>query len=434
MAGVLWASGVPARASSFDVHGFGPVGMAEVGARSARANDGTASYYNPGGLGFGQGFRLDVAPTFAVSSLRAQDRLLPLADPFGVALAFDATVPLTGMLADRIRFGFGAYLLPTSVIHVIAHPGDEPFYPYYDNRSQRLVLIPALAVRITKALSVGAGMNVLAGVSGPAAVLPGASGASESRIDIEATLVGAANAGIRFDPLPHLHLAFAYRQRFAVPTRITTTAEVAGVPLSVSLDGGDAMFDPHTWVLATSFDWGRLTFEVDVSYALWSGYRGPFFSVRAELPGVNVGSKLPEGMWRDVMSLRSAASYRIAAFGRSDVTVSAGAGFEPTILKSVRQGRTNVVDGDKLLLGAGATLVLRGVLPRTMRVGLGGGAQVVFPDEQEKMACVSAPCSPSSVFGPDAADPSAGIDNPGHPVLRAGGALFSMSLGVGVDL
>src|SRR5262249_3004560 len=144
-----------------------------------------------------KGFRIDVAPSFSVSTLRAQDKPLPLQDPFGVALAFDGTIPLTGTLAGRLRFGVGAYLLPTSVIHLVAHPGDEPFYPYYDNRTQRLVIIPAIAMRITKVLALGLGLNALAGVSGPAAVLPGASGAPESRIDIEATMVGAVHAGAR---------------------------------------------------------------------------------------------------------------------------------------------------------------------------------------------------------------------------------------------
>ena len=49
-----------ARAGAFEVVGFGPAGVAEVGARAARADDGTATFYNPGGLGLGRGIRLEI--------------------------------------------------------------------------------------------------------------------------------------------------------------------------------------------------------------------------------------------------------------------------------------------------------------------------------------------------------------------------------------
>src|SRR5262249_37554373 len=153
LAAVLATAG-PARAGAFEVLGFGPAGMAEVGARAARADDGTATFYNPGGLGLGRGVRLEIAPTLGVSSLSVQGQTAALTDPFGVALAFDATIPFKGPLEDRIRIGFGAYLPTAGALHLIARRSDEPFFPYYDNRTQRLVLVPALAVRILDGLAI----------------------------------------------------------------------------------------------------------------------------------------------------------------------------------------------------------------------------------------------------------------------------------------
>jgi hypothetical protein len=74
------------------------------------------------------------------------------------------------------------------------------------------------------------------------------------------------------------------------------------------------------------------------------------------------------------------------------------------------------------------------VLPRTVRLSAGLGVTGVLDRTIEKRACTSAPCPPGTVAGPDPANPSQGIDDPGFPRLTSGGALWTGSLGVGVDL
>lgn len=423
-----------AQASAFDVHGFGPAGVAEVNARTARADDGTAAFYNPAGLGKGNGYRAEITAIGGISALSAQEKYLPFESPFGFALALDATIPLSEPVGDRIRFGFGGYFLPNSALRLIARPTDEPLFPYYDNRTQRLVLLPALAVRITRALSIGAAVNVLGGVIGSADVLPGASGAAEPRIHVEASTRASIHAGVRFDPAPGVRLGLAYRQRFSVPALVATTASIGGIPLDVDIEVREALFDPDTVVLGSSFDLGRATFEIDASYSAWSSYAGPFVLVHAELPGVRIGSDpLPE-LFRDTVSVRGAATYRLDFGERAELTARAGLGFEPSMMTNAQQGRTNLADGDKTMMGIGATLELREMLPKTVRVGIGASGQFVAAFEQDKRACVGQPCPLTSVAGPDAADPGAGISNPGYPTLRAGGSLWSLSLGIGVDL
>ncbi|HVY48597.1 MAG TPA: hypothetical protein VHB21_22060 [Minicystis sp.] len=422
-----------ARASVFDVEGFGPAGVAEVGARAARADDGTATFYGPGGLALGSGVRVELAPTLGVSNLAAQHKTLTLEDPFGVALAFDATIPFDGVLKDRIRFGFGSYLLPTNALRVLAHPEDQPFYPYFDNRTQRLVVLPALAVKIARGLGVGVGVNVLGGVSGPASVTTGASGAPEPRIDVEATTRLSAVVGVRFDPVDRVHLAATFRQKFSVPSRVDTSADVGGVPLVVSVNAPENLFDPDTFVLAAGFDFGRLSVELDASYAVWSAFDGPFVDVHAELPGVNIDANLPGALTRDVVGVRAAADYRVDV-GAHRLVLRAGAGFEPTMLRDVQQGTTNLLDGNKVLLGTGASLELAHVVGRALRVGAGLNTTVVTSYEQDKRLCTRLPCAADTVVGPDPKHPSQGIDNPGYPKLTGGGAFFSGSIGLGVDL
>jgi len=430
------ALGAPrrARADVFTVQGAGPEGVAEVNARAARADDGLAGVLNPGGLGLGHGVRTALAPMLGISTLSTQGRTRSLAEPFGVALVFDATLPFTGFLKDRIRVGFAGYLPPKNALHLSAHRSDEPFFPYYDNRTQRLVLVPSLAVRVLDRLAVGVGLNILGGATGPATVLDGASGAPEPRLDLTASTAVSVNAGVRFDPRPGVRLGLSVRQRFAAPAGIDSKATVAGIPLTISVATHGALFDPTTIVAAGSFDVGRATLELDASYAVWSAYEGPWVNVHSTLPGVDVSSALPTAPARDVVSLRAAGTVRFGVLARSELQLHAGAGFEPSMLKSDQQGVTNLVDGDKVLAGLGVSFALVGVLPVTFRVSLGANVQGVLPYHQDKKACALAPCALDTVSGPDATSPAQGITNPGWPRLTGGGAFWSTALGLEVDL
>jgi hypothetical protein len=428
------AFGERAQASVFDVAGAGARGVAEINARAARAEDGSAAFYNPGSLAFGERWHLELAPTVMVSSLEVQGAVRALDAPFGVTLLADGTVPFTGMLAGRVRLGFAGYFLPDAALRLVTRPIETPFFPYYDNRTQRLVAIPALAFRLAPWLGIGAGMNFLAGVAGPADVRPGASGALESRIDEQATTVAAANVGIRVDPAPGVRLGLVYRQRFAIATDIRTTADIGGVPLRIDVAARQALYDPDTFVLATSFDAGRTSVELDASYMVWSGYDGPFLALDAQLPGVAIATRVPEGLYRDAVSLRAAASHTWPLGAETELCARAGAGLETSMLRGARQGPTNLVDGDKVLFGLGVETRLGALLPVPVRFGVGASAQVVTATTQTKVACRARPCPPATVTGPSAADPTRDIDNPGYPELRASGVLWSGAASVGVDL
>ncbi|MEO7327058.1 MAG: hypothetical protein ABI193_00665, partial [Minicystis sp.] len=144
------------------------------------------------------------------------------------------------------------------------------------------------------------------------------------------------------------------------------------------------------------------------------------------------------------VSLRGAASYGLDLGAKTRLELHGGTGFEPSMLKNLRQGRTNLLDGDKIFLGLGADLRLREPFAsardttptrvRALRFGAGLGSQIVLPTAQEKRVCAAFPCPADTVAGPDADAPGAGIDNPGFPRLTGGGSFWSASLGLGVEL
>jgi long-subunit fatty acid transport protein len=156
-------------------------------------------------------------------------------------------------------------------------------------------------------------------------------------------------------------------------------------------------------------------------------------SVQSTLPGVNLVSRTPKGLFRDTMSFRVGSNYILKASSKTNLVLRSGIAFEPTILSGNTQGRTNLVDGNKLTVGLGATFILKDWHGKTLRFDLGGNGQFVSAFQQDKRSCHALPCPESTVVGADANNPSAGITNPGYPRLYASGTLFTVSLGAGVD-
>lgn len=425
-----------ARADAFSVYGFGPRGVASVGARAARADDGTATYYNPGGLALGHGYHVQIGALYALSELEAQQHAITLSDPAGATIAVDGDVPLTGPLAGVLRFGYGGYVLPDKLMHLGTPSRTDPVYPYYEDRSQRLVVLPALGVRLADWLGIGVAANFFAGVSGPSQVIHGPGNLLETRIDQEARSVLAAIVGIQARPSKNFQLGLVYHQQFASPNLTRTESDVGGVPLVVNVDLKQAFFTPDTVVLAASSRPAkRLHLELDLAYERWSAYHGPSMTADATLPGVSLHSRDIPKLWRDIWSLRAGASYRFRVGTKHDLLLDAGAGFEPSVQKSLQQGETNLLDGNKLLVGLGGTLVLHDVLPNTLRIGLGVQMQHVGSYSQTKRLCKTrGQCSADQVWGNDPTHPAAGVTNPGYPTLQGSGSVWAFAASLGVDL
>ncbi len=432
---VVSVSGV-ARASGFDVFGVHPEGMAEASARTAAAEDGSASFYNPGGLSLGEGYRVDLSASGVVSMLDAQGERVGIDDPFGGTLTVAADVPFEGPLEDRVRVGVAVFGLADRMMRVRMRSPSTPFFPYYDNRTQRLVVIPALSARVATGVGVGVAVNALAGVQGPIDVREGQSRTLESRVVQEAGTVARFIVGVRVDPSDALRIGMAYRQSFGVPLSIATTADVAGVPLSVDVAAAEALFDPATLVLGARYAASdAVAVEVDVAYHRWSAWEGPLLGIDTTVSALSLSSKPSERMFRDSVSVRGGAAWTVDRDVAHETTLHLGAGYETSMIDgTVLQGRTNFVDGSKVILGVGGSVRFAEAVGRGLRVGLGVQVHHVAQFRQDKVACTQVPCPEGTVVGPDTAYPSADISDPGYPTLEAGGQVVAGAVGVGVDL
>jgi hypothetical protein len=425
-----------AHASNFELFGTGPESISEVSSRVARARDGSASFYNPGGLALGKAYHLDIALAGAVTTLKAQHKRQDLDDPVGASLTVDANVPLQGPLEDRIRVGLALYALPDVLLRLRTREMTAPQFPYYDNRTQRMTVIPALAVRPMDWLGIGVGVNVLAGVAGPVDVREGQSRAIESRIEQEAGTVASLIAGVHVQPWRRLQLGAVYRQRFGVPVRITTTANIAGAPLMVDVSSAEALFDPAAVVLGASFAaTDELDLELDLSTHRWSTWSGPLLQIDTTVSALSLSSHPPTGLFQDTYAAKLAAAWRPVRRSSHELGVHLGLGYETSMLRADRQqGRSNFVDGPKLLVGGGISALFPKLVAQALRVSAGVQLHRVADSSQRKIACTRVPCDATTVVGPDTDHPDQAITNPGYPTLQGGGLLYVISIGLGVDL
>jgi len=423
-------------ASGFDVFGIHPIGIAEVSSRVAGSDDGSASFYNPGGLSLGNSNQFELSLGGLVSQLEVQGSRSGIDDPLGGTVTAAVTVPFEGPLENRIRVGVAMHSMTNGMLHLKGRVRSNPSFPYYDNRTQRVVIIPALSVRVSDRVGIGAGVNTLAGVQGAIDVREGQSQTMESRIVQEAGTLARVVAGVRVDLSDNVRIGAVYRQSFGMPLTITTVADIAGVPLTVDVSKAGALFDPATLAAGIRFGSAKgASVELDVAYHRWSEWEGPVFGMDTTASALSLATKPSEPVFRDTVSVRMGGGWIALEKPAWAITAHLGAGYETSMVdRAVQQGEMNLVDGAKAILGAGLGLRLPRLIGDGVRVSLGMQAHHVGGFGQEKIACASVPCPDGTVAGPETNDPSSGITNPGYPRLSGGGMVFIGALGVGVDL
>lgn len=432
-----------ARANPIELFGFGSRHAAHAGAGVAEVDDMAATWMNPAGLASGRR-TLTTGLLGAVSNLRVDDRRLPLSQPGGGLFGVTLPAPLGGPLAGRIGVGLGMYVLPTTIVRISARLPDEPFFPYYQGRAERLVVVPGVGVRVTDDVDVGVAANFLAGLGGGIEAGEGATRALEARVDEVVPAVARLVVGVRWRVAPVLTLAAVYRQRFEVPFTTVARTEVAGEPIDLDLRA-TGQFSPHT--LAVGGTWHpdgahpeRGALHLDLGYARWSSYPGPFVEVGSALPLVGpLAAELPDVPWRDTFSARVGGDVALT----STLVGRAGYGFETSPVPASQPGVTNLLDGPKHTVGLGLAHTWRaGVSGKPITLALHGQVQLVGARTIEK-TILAAGVEGGSFDGlrdevtDDPQEPAtqgAQISNPGYPGLESGGQVFSGGLTIEVGL
>jgi long-subunit fatty acid transport protein len=366
-----------ATASEPEVFGLGSEESAVAGASAARVHDFSAGYYDPAGLTLARRPEASIGVVGFGSRLPLPDGSnFHMTDRVGILVGAATPVPFTGPLEDRLFVGVALHLLPDTIVRVIARTPDQAFYPLYDNRTQRLVVLPAVAARLWRGFSVGIAFNYLAGLDGNVAATEGATRALEARVDEQIYSKLAVNAGVRWQLRRQLALALVYRQAFGVPFRTVARNDIAGQPIDLDVDA-EELYTPHTIVAGAAWRVRpSLLLSLDVAWLHWSDWRGPYVTVTSELPLVGGIATLPPRVpFNDSAAVRAGVDWTTLVRGAWATSLRGGYAFESSPLPSAPAG-TQLLDGHKhhLTIGLGARVAVFG---GELRFDVHGALQIV---------------------------------------------------------
>lgn len=427
-----------AHANPAEIFGFGSEHGAHAGAGVASVDDLAAAWMNPAGLA-GAPRTVATGALAAVSNLSINERRTPLAQPAGGLFGVTLPAPLGGPLANRIGLGLGMFVLPDTIARITARFPDEPFYPYYQGRSERIVIVPGVGVRVTDTIALGLGANFLAGLGGGIEASEGATRAIEARVDQTVPSVARVIAGATWRVHDQVRLGAVYRQRFEVPFRTVAETEVAGEPIDLDLSAS-GQFSPHQAALGATWTPPGGALHLDVGYARWSGYPGPFVAVKSALPLVGpLAAELPAVPWRDTVSVRVGGDVALGA----RATGRAGYGFETSPVPASQPGTTNLLDGPKHIVGAGVGLRWpHAVGGKPLSLELHAQVQLVGARTLRKTLLATDAMGGSfdglrdEVIDDPGAPETLGVQvsNPGYPTIDGGGQVFSGGVTIEVGL
>ncbi len=444
---VLATVGTPAQANPAEVFGFGSRQASLSGAVSARVDDFSSVYYNPAGLAASRGKHVSLGFMGAASNLSINDRGYDITEPLGVTFGATAPAPLGGPLENRIFVGIGLYFLPTTLVRVIAHLPDEPFYPWYDNRTQRIVILPGVGVRVTDWLSLGVAVNVLAGLSGQVVAGEGPTRALDARVDEEIPTNSGLHAGLRARLGDDLTAALVFRQEFGVPFTTISDTTVAGEPIDLAISA-KGLFTPDTLVTGLAWHNRFVDLSLDLQWARWSAYPGPFVVVDSQLPLVGpLAGVLPAVPWKDTYGARLGAEKTLPLV-HGQWALRGGYGFESSPVPASQPGVTNLLDGPKhtVSVGIGFRVELpagaAGKPKRHLRIDLHAQSQLVgartlhktIADQDDDPAPFDALRDEVVDDASEPATQGVQVSNPGYPSIRSGGQVFSGGLTMEIEL
>ncbi len=423
-----------AHADPFAVFGLTSRRAAQANAGAASVDDASALYYDPAGL-VGGPAEVELGAIGGFSHLAVGDTTSSsLSDPYGFQLAVRAPVPLRGALHGRIAVGIALHMLPVDITRVTAPAPDRAFYPMYGDSTSRLVVMPGAAVKLGHGISAGVAINVLAGLSGTIYAAEGATRAIDSRVDERAQTIARFNAGVAWQLRPDLRVAAVYREKFEVPFETAATTLVAGEPIDIDLRAV-GQFTPDELVLGGAWSPDPLTLSLDVEYARWSSYPGPYVHVDSTLPLIGaVPGQTPSVPFKDTLAIRLGAESKLPR-GHCGFIWRGGVAFETSPVPAVQTGITNLLDGPKETIAGGvgyswphvgkgvrldAHLMLQIVDSRTITKQIWDGTGTYDPF--------------TSLRDEDINTPGTQISNPGYPSIKSGGEVVSGGVTLEVGL
>ena len=314
----LLTSAGRASASGFAVNEQSTSAMSMALAVSAKPDDSSTIFYNPGGLGYLDGINIYVGAAL----------LFPLfnySDPEGVRPSAKNTkrfaqVPnlyISYRINDMHSVGLG-FAAPFGI--AVVWPDDWTgnlvikkvdlqtigIYPTYTFRPHKMVSIGVTPVIMVSTVTLIRGLG-----------LADESGNIVGDIGLGARSVGfGANVGIQVRPMDGLYLGFMYRSRIKINYSGTAEFDVPLVNSSAlqDQDVSTSLTFPDRFTLGIGYDiLKNLYLSLDVDYYLWSTFKSLEikFKKPLELPTGEKSKEVIENDWKNSWSFKLGMQYRI---------------------------------------------------------------------------------------------------------------------------
>lgn len=289
-----------ARANPLDLYGFNPRALAMASAHTAFADDFTAVYYNPAALtaaknlGFGIGF-YGARPSLSMR-FEKEDRAVPeLSPPSSDGITFGTLFPIgSPSFRNRVTIGLGISVPTRSLLNGVALDSAIPHWYMYQALPSRLVALLGIGVCPFEWLSLGMGVQILAGVKGSLDyeldIIAGRFSRKTVQFDIEPQT--SPLLGLELRPARGLRIGVAYRAAIDAPVDLPVDLEITGIARLLVLTNFRVQYTPHQLAIGASYDLEELQLKMaaDVTWAVWS--RAPDPSVASS---IDVGGELFEG-------------------------------------------------------------------------------------------------------------------------------------------
>lgn len=242
---------------------------------------------------------------------------------------------------------------------------DRPFFLQHENRSQQLVVEPAVAFEVYKNLKAGAALRLFYDAyGGIVGIIPfDTQAAADVRIDLELNADVAFTYGLNWDDrLWGVGLSYREEQisTFSGTEYFETNLGGLLFPLPITIRGKE-VFQPRTIHLGGHYDPVKeLTVAFGVSWVEWSGYRPPFVRVAIDFPDNIAPVLYPRIYDRNDPEIRSfwqGTDTFVPHFGfeyrfQKDWAWRMGYSFEADPFPQQR-GMTNILSGDTHVIGWG---------------------------------------------------------------------------------
>ncbi|MEN6473405.1 MAG: outer membrane protein transport protein [Syntrophaceae bacterium] len=287
-----------------DTYGVGSRAIALGGAFTAVADDYTAAYYNPAGLGQinGHHFALEyhyTMPDIEVKKANGEDLILygpdgaVRTDPTDCAAGdgLDLGLPVIGFVLDinkiaklpvKTTFGLAACLPEQGDVGYRMHdmPPDQPHLIRYGDNIDRITLAVGVGVEAVKDLiSIGAGVQAM--LFGPGSFyIDGLTlnpGNVASKSEFGALFKYEPVFGLLFTPLDkRVRIGFSWKDQQelklgVMPNVATVSAGGLDVSVPMNLDI-NAFFTPEEYSAGLAFDLDPLLISLEVDKQMWSAY------------------------------------------------------------------------------------------------------------------------------------------------------------------